>query len=89
VLWYIPHIPHITLISHLTILGIFQGSSKLLLGVGESDESDGLELSVQAGDVIVLPAGTAHSCAVSSADYKYIGVYPQVGFFSKRALLCL
>ncbi|KAL2830437.1 hypothetical protein BJY01DRAFT_240376 [Aspergillus pseudoustus] len=57
--------------------GIFQGSSKLLLGVGESDQSGGLEVSVQAGDVIVLPAGTAHSCAVSSEDYRYIGVYPE------------
>ncbi|KAL5342057.1 hypothetical protein BJX70DRAFT_386464 [Aspergillus crustosus] len=57
--------------------GIFQGSSRLLLGVGGSDQTGGVEISVQAGDVIVLPAGTAHSCARSSHNYRYIGVYPK------------
>ncbi|KAL4969942.1 cupin domain-containing protein [Aspergillus stella-maris] len=57
--------------------GIFQGFSKLLLGVGGSDTAGGLKVNVRAGDVIVLPAGTAHSCAESSKDYRYIGVYPQ------------
>ncbi|KAL4799462.1 hypothetical protein BDV19DRAFT_400729 [Aspergillus venezuelensis] len=57
--------------------GIFQGSSTLLLGVGGGDQVGGLEVDVRAGDVIVLPAGTAHSCAKSSKDYRYIGVYPQ------------
>ncbi|KAL4948473.1 hypothetical protein BDW69DRAFT_176397 [Aspergillus filifer] len=57
--------------------GIFQGHSKLLLGVGGSDRAGGLEVNVRVGDVIVLPAGTAHSCVESSKDYQYIGVYPQ------------
>ncbi|KAL4906963.1 hypothetical protein BDW74DRAFT_176560 [Aspergillus multicolor] len=57
--------------------GLFQGSSRLLLGVGGSDKTGGLELAVRAGDVIVLPAGTAHSCVESSEDYRYIGVYPE------------
>ncbi|KAL4767068.1 hypothetical protein BDW60DRAFT_227067 [Aspergillus nidulans var. acristatus] len=57
--------------------GIFRGSSKLLLGAGAGDRAGGFELSVQAGDVIVLPAGIAHSCVESSEDYQYIGVYPQ------------
>ncbi|KAL4762859.1 cupin domain-containing protein [Aspergillus foveolatus] len=57
--------------------GIFRGSSKLLLGAGAGDVAGGLELSVQAGDVIALPAGTAHSCVESSENYQYIGVYPQ------------
>ncbi|KAF4963341.1 hypothetical protein FSARC_8628 [Fusarium sarcochroum] len=38
---------------------------------------EGMEVSVKAGDVVLLPAGTAHSSTQSSPDYKYIGVYPQ------------
>ncbi|KAH8797960.1 hypothetical protein F5884DRAFT_905795 [Xylogone sp. PMI_703] len=57
--------------------GIFQGESTLLLGQGQSDENGGLEIDVHAGDVIVLPAGTAHCCLQSTADYRYIGVYPK------------
>jgi uncharacterized protein YjlB len=37
-----------------------------------------MEVRVKAGDVVLLPAGTAHSSTQSSPDYKYIGVYPQV-----------
>ncbi|KAL1964456.1 hypothetical protein VTN77DRAFT_6882 [Rasamsonia byssochlamydoides] len=57
--------------------GIFQGESTLLLGCGQNDTTGGLELDVSAGDVIVLPAGTAHCCLQSSQDYRYIGVYPK------------
>lgn len=47
-------------------------------GVGKSDDGPGQEIDVNTGDVIVVPAGTAHSCAKSSEDYRYIGVYPTV-----------
>ncbi|OAL53980.1 hypothetical protein IQ07DRAFT_619221 [Pyrenochaeta sp. DS3sAY3a] len=57
--------------------GVFRGSSTLLLGCGHNDTSGGKEVKVQAGDVIVLPAGTAHSSILSSKDYTYIGVYPK------------
>ncbi|OQV03453.1 hypothetical protein CLAIMM_08496 [Cladophialophora immunda] len=57
--------------------GIFQGSSTLLLGCGSSDTSGGLNVEVHAGDVIVLPAGTAHCSVESSLDYRYVGVYPK------------
>jgi uncharacterized protein YjlB len=59
-------------------LGIFQGNSKLLLGQISQKGEKGIEVDVKAGDVIVLPAGTAHSNITSSPDYQYIGVYPQV-----------
>lgn len=56
--------------------GIFAGRSTLLLG--KIGSGNGREVSVKAGDVIVLPAGTAHSNLESSPDYRYIGVYPKV-----------
>ncbi|CAO2653917.1 Nn.00g106500.m01.CDS01 [Neocucurbitaria sp. VM-36] len=57
--------------------GIFQGSSTLLLGCGISDTSGGQEVEVQAGDVIVLPAGTAHCNLQSTKEFTYVGVYPE------------
>lgn len=41
---------------------------------------------MQAGDVIVLPAGTAHSSLESSEDYFYIGIYPEVSLLSPLSL---
>ncbi|KAH6692482.1 cupin domain protein [Plectosphaerella plurivora] len=55
--------------------GIFQGTSTLL--IGQIEAGNGAKIHVAAGDVIVLPAGTAHSSLESSSDYRYIGVYPQ------------
>ncbi|KAK4085499.1 uncharacterized protein Triagg1_489 [Trichoderma aggressivum f. europaeum] len=55
--------------------GIFQGRSTLLLG--KINDGDGVQVDVKTGDVIVLPAGTAHSSLRSSDDYRYIGVYPK------------
>ncbi|CZR67983.1 uncharacterized protein PAC_17882 [Phialocephala subalpina] len=57
--------------------GIFRGESLLLIGEGQSDIFGGEKISVSAGDVIVLPAGTAHSLISSSDDYCYVGVYPK------------
>ncbi|KAL2011504.1 hypothetical protein VTN00DRAFT_4222 [Thermoascus crustaceus] len=36
----------------------------------------GLRLKVSAGDVIVLPAGTAHCSVDSQGGFRYVGVYP-------------
>ncbi|KAJ4855288.1 cupin domain-containing protein [Trichoderma breve] len=55
--------------------GIFQGHSTLLLG--KINDGNGVQVDVNTGDVIVLPAGTAHSSLRSSDDYRYIGVYPK------------
>lgn len=38
----------------------------------------GVTISVKTGDVVVNPAGVAHSCLESSPDFEYIGVYPEV-----------
>lgn len=63
-------------------IGVFQGTSTLLLGAagGDLDPSTGVKVTLHAGDVLVLPAGTAHSSvdADNSPEYRYVGVYPEV-----------
>lgn len=63
----------------LPVPGIFRGSSILVIGRGEKDTKGGILLSVTAGDVIVIPAGTTHCCLESKDGYRYIGIYPEVG----------
>ncbi|KAI5459341.1 hypothetical protein BGZ63DRAFT_491549 [Mariannaea sp. PMI_226] len=58
--------------------GVFSGSSVLLLGVGPTeDESLGHQIQMEAGDVIVLPAGVSHCSKDFNNDYRYVGVYPK------------
>jgi uncharacterized protein YjlB len=53
------------------VLGIYSGSANLRLG-GEH----GKNVEVQAGDVIVIPAGVAHQNIDASDDFGVIGAYP-------------
>lgn len=63
----------------LTATGVFQGSSTLLLGVGPlEDETGGHEVTVSAGDVIILPSRVSHCSRDFRDDYRYVGVYPKV-----------
>jgi uncharacterized protein YjlB len=54
------------------VLGIAAGSARVRLG-GER----GASVELQAGDVVVIPAGVAHKREAASADLLVIGSYPK------------
>jgi uncharacterized protein YjlB len=53
------------------VLGIYRGSATVRLG-GEQ----GQDFTVQAGDVIVIPAGVGHKNMGSSRHFGVVGAYP-------------
>ncbi len=53
------------------VLGIYAGHCHVLLG-GDS----GIQLLLEKGDVIIIPAGVSHRNIGSTADFKCIGAYP-------------
>ena len=54
------------------VLGCFSGSAKVLLG-GERGEL----LTLEAGDVVLIPAGVGHFNKGASSDFGVVGAYPR------------
>ena len=52
-------------------LGVYVGSATALMG-GEG----GIEVTVERGDVVIIPAGVGHKCLKRSADLAIVGAYP-------------
>jgi uncharacterized protein YjlB len=53
------------------VLGVYRGDALLRLGDGV-----GINARVEAGDVIVIPAGVGHQNLGSSPDFHVVGGYP-------------
>lgn len=68
--WGVYDFPHYHSTAH-EVLGVYRGHASLRLG-----HRSGATLVVQAGDVIVLPAGTGHQNLGASSDFHVVGGYP-------------
>lgn len=62
--------PHYHSTSH-EVIGVFRGSARIRLG-----DTVGLTVELQAGDVVLIPAGVSHQRLNASDDFQGVGAYP-------------
>lgn len=60
------------------VMGVARGTARI-----ECGGIKGRILSVKAGDVLVLPAGTGHRLIESSREFLVVGAYPQEGTYDE------
>lgn len=53
------------------VLGVFQGWAEVQMG-----GPNGKKLKINAGDILVIPAGVGHKCLSNSSDFTVVGAYP-------------
>jgi len=53
-------------------LGVYAGEAKVQFG-----GDDGIVETVQAGDVVIVPAGVGHKNLGASRDFGVVGAYPE------------
>jgi uncharacterized protein YjlB len=62
--------PHYHSTAH-EVLGVYRGNAMIRLG-----HSVGISAHVEAGDVVVIPAGVGHQNLGASPDFHVVGGYP-------------
>lgn len=68
--WTVYPFHHYHSVTH-EVLGVFAGEATLQFG-GEH----GRAVEIQAGDVVVIPAGVGHRLLRGSEDFQVVGAYP-------------
>jgi uncharacterized protein YjlB len=54
------------------VLGVVRGSARIQFG-----GASGVTIPLEAGDVVIIPAGVAHKSLESDDDFLVIGAYPE------------
>ena len=69
--WGVYEFPHYHSTAH-EVLGVYRGNASIRLG-----DTTGATIVAEAGDMLVLPAGTGHENLGASSDFHVVGGYPQ------------
>jgi uncharacterized protein YjlB len=69
--WGVYDFPHYHSTAH-EVLGVYRGHASIRLG-----DSAGVTIVAEKGDMLILPAGTAHQNLGASADFHVVGGYPK------------